>query len=63
MNIEVTNTENVTQGMVVAIIGIPAGLETRFEQLQELVKDKKIDYFEILGREVVLYPLFVFYYL
>eukprot|EP00026_Physarum_polycephalum_P000541 Phypoly_transcript_00542.p1 GENE.Phypoly_transcript_00542~~Phypoly_transcript_00542.p1 ORF type:complete len:770 (+),score=135.57 Phypoly_transcript_00542:2170-4479(+) len=55
VNVQVTNTENSAQGMVVAIIGIPAGLEVRFERLQELVKDKTIDYFEIFGRELILY--------
>ena len=39
----------------VAIIGIPGGLEVRHEQLKELVKSGKVDAYEVLGREVVLY--------
>ena len=57
VNVVITNTENAVQGMVVAIVGLPAALEPRFEYLQQLVKDKKIDYFEIFGREVILYLL------
>jgi uncharacterized protein YfaS (alpha-2-macroglobulin family) len=39
----------------VAIVGIPGGLEVRHDQLKELVKSGKIDAYEVLGREVVLY--------
>jgi uncharacterized protein YfaS (alpha-2-macroglobulin family) len=39
----------------VAIIGIPGGLEVRHDQLKELVKAGRIDAYEVLGREVVLY--------
>jgi uncharacterized protein YfaS (alpha-2-macroglobulin family) len=39
----------------IAIVGIPGGLEVRHDQLKELVKAKKIDAYEVLGREVVLY--------
>src|SRR5213594_4394452 len=39
----------------VAIVGIPGGLEVRHEQLKELVKSGKIDAYEVIGREVVLY--------
>jgi hypothetical protein len=39
----------------VAIIGLPGGLEPRHDQLKELVKKGKIDSYEVLGREVVLY--------
>ena len=39
----------------VAIIGIPGGLEVRHDQLKELVKSGKIDAYEVMGREVVLY--------
>jgi len=39
----------------VAIIGIPGGLEVRHDQLKELVKSGKIDAYEVIGREVVLY--------
>ena len=39
----------------VAIVGIPGGLEVRHDQLKELVKSGKIDAYEVLGREVILY--------
>jgi len=39
----------------VAIIGLPGGLEVRHDQLKELVKSGRIDAYEVLGREVVLY--------
>ena len=39
----------------VAIVGIPGGLEVRHDQLKELVKSGKIDAYEVIGREVVLY--------
>src|SRR5262249_10247875 len=39
----------------VAIVGLPGGLEPRHDQLKELVKKGKIDAYEVLGREVVLY--------
>jgi hypothetical protein len=41
--------------MTVAIIGVPGGLEPRADQLRELVKEKKIDCFELRSREVILY--------
>jgi len=41
--------------MPVAIIGLPGGLEPRHDQLKELVKAGKIDAYEVIGREVVLY--------
>lgn len=40
---------------VVAIVGVPGGLEPRIDQLKELVKAKTIDAYEIMGRDVVLY--------
>ena len=39
----------------VAIVGIPGGLEPRYDQLKELVKLKKIDSYEVKGRDIVLY--------
>jgi hypothetical protein len=39
----------------VAIVGLPCGLEARADQLKELVKEGKIDFFETRGREVILY--------
>ncbi|SEM88115.1 Uncharacterized conserved protein YfaS, alpha-2-macroglobulin family [Stigmatella aurantiaca] len=39
----------------VAIFGVPGGLEVRHDQLKELVKQKKVDSYEVIGRDVVLY--------
>jgi hypothetical protein len=39
----------------VAIVGIPGGLEIRHDQLKELAKSGRIDAYEVMGREVVLY--------
>lgn len=41
--------------MVVAIVGLPGGVEPRHEQLKELVGAKRIAAYEVIGREVVLY--------
>jgi len=43
------------QPMTIAIVGIPGGLEVRTEKLDELVKAKKIDFYEIRGRDLCLY--------
>ncbi len=40
---------------VVAILGIPGGLDFRHTKLQELVKSKTVDYYETSGRSVTLY--------
>lgn len=40
---------------VVAVVGVPGGLEPRHDQLKELVKRGTIDSYEVRGREVVLY--------
>jgi hypothetical protein len=39
----------------IAIIGIPAGLEVRHDQLKELVSADRISAYEVIGREVILY--------
>jgi len=39
----------------IAIIGIPAGLEVRHDQLKELVGAARISAYEVIGREVILY--------
>lgn len=54
-NVVVTNTSKEVVPTPVVIVGIPGGLEPRHDQLKELVKKGKIDAYEVLGREVVLY--------
>ena len=39
----------------IAIIGIPAGLEVRHDQLKELVSADRISAYEVIDREVILY--------
>lgn len=53
--VTVVNRTGETVPTPVAIVGIPGGLEVRHDQLKELVKAGKIDAYEVLGREVVLY--------
>ena len=51
----ITNLSDARLPTVVAIIGVPGGLEPRIDQLKELVKAQTIDAYEIMGRDVVLY--------
>jgi hypothetical protein len=43
------------QPMTVAIIGLPGGVQPRVEQLDELQQAGTFDYYELRGREVILY--------
>ena len=52
---KVTNTKRDGLPMTLAILGIPAGLEVRTAQLDELKDKGVIDYFELRGREVICY--------
>ena len=54
-NVTVTNRDKAAVPTPVAIVGIPGGLEVRHDRLKELVKAKRIDAYEVIGREVVLY--------
>ncbi|MBX9689904.1 MAG: hypothetical protein K2X27_24550, partial [Candidatus Obscuribacterales bacterium] len=54
-NVLVLNKSKEVLPTPVAIIGLPAGLEPRHDQLKELVKKGKIDAYEVRGRELVLY--------
>ena len=51
----VTNRTSEQLPTVVAIVGLPGGLEPRHDQLKELVKKGAIDSYEVKGRDVVLY--------
>jgi hypothetical protein len=51
----VTNVTDAQLPTVVAIVGLPGGLEPRHDQLKELVKKGTVDAYEVIGREVVLY--------
>jgi hypothetical protein len=52
---ELVNTTDRGQPMTIAIIGLPAGLQPRADQLEELKKAGTIDYYETRAREVVCY--------
>jgi len=57
--VSITNKNDQAIPTPVAIVGIPGGLEVRHDQLKELVKSGKIDAYEVIGREVVLYWRFI----
>jgi len=52
---ELTNVTDEGQPMTIAILGLPAGLEPRPDQLEELKKAGTIDYYETRAREVICY--------
>ncbi|HJT32863.1 MAG TPA: MG2 domain-containing protein [Pirellulales bacterium] len=49
------NTREEGQPMTIAILGLPAGLEPRKEQLDELKDAGRLDYYELRAREVICY--------
>jgi alpha-2-macroglobulin-like protein len=53
--VSIANNSDQVLPTPVAIVGIPGGLELRHDQLKELVKAGRIDAYEVIGREVVLY--------
>jgi len=53
--VKVTNTTAEGLPTPLAIVGIPGGLEPRYDQLKELVEAGTIASFEVIGRDVVLY--------
>lgn len=55
LSAEVSNSTDQGQPMTIAILGLPAGLEPRADQLEELKKAGTIDYYETRSREVIFY--------
>ncbi|MDA1194057.1 MAG: A-macroglobulin complement component [Planctomycetota bacterium] len=55
VKVRVVSTRSEGLPMTVAIVGLPGGLEARADQLEELVREGKVDFVETRGREVVLY--------
>jgi hypothetical protein len=53
--VKVTNVTKEDLPMVLAIVGLPGGFEPRHEQLKDLVKKEKVDFYEVIGRNVALY--------
>jgi uncharacterized protein YfaS (alpha-2-macroglobulin family) len=55
LSAELSNATDQGQPMTVAILGLPAGLEPRVGQLEELKKAGAMDYYELRAREVIFY--------
>jgi hypothetical protein len=57
LSVTLENRQKQGQGMAVAIIGLPAGLKvpTDLKQLTDLREKEQISFFEIRGRELILY--------
>ncbi len=57
LNVSLTNKVDQAHGMAVAIVGMPGGcrLPADLKELTKLREENKIAYFEIRGRELVLY--------
>jgi len=55
LHAQLVNSTDKGQPMTVAILGLPAGLQPRAEQLEELKKAGTIDYYETRAREVICY--------
>ena len=50
-----TNTTDQNQPMTVAVVGLPAGLQPRPQQLEELKKAGTVDHYETRERELIFY--------
>ena len=55
VHVRVTNITGQGLPTPMAIVGLPGGLEPRYDQLKELVAAGTVDAFEVIGRDVVLY--------
>lgn len=55
MNMNITNTSSLEQGMAVVKVGIPGGLSLQPWQLKELVDKNQIAYYEIFDNYLVCY--------
>jgi phage shock protein A len=55
LSVVVSNETTEALPMIVAVLGLPGGVEPRYEHLKELVAKGEIDFFEVTERLVVLY--------
>ncbi|MBN2474670.1 MAG: hypothetical protein JXB62_08680 [Pirellulales bacterium] len=55
LSAELSNTSDEGQPMTIAVLGLPAGLEPRADQLEELKTAGTLDYYETRAREVICY--------
>jgi len=51
----VSNTSDQRQPMTVAVLGLPAGLEVRLDQLDDLKRAGKLDLYQTRARELICY--------
>ena len=52
---EIANRSDEGRPMTVAVVGLPGGLEPVIESLDKLTETGEVDYYELRGREVILY--------
>ena len=55
LSAQVSNTSDQSQPMTVAVLGLPAGLEVRLDQLDELKRAGKLDLYQTRARELICY--------
>jgi hypothetical protein len=55
LDVTLKNVTDKGQPMTTAIVGLPAGLIVRTDELKDLVKQGKADFYETRNREVILY--------
>ncbi|MDM4013831.1 MG2 domain-containing protein [Roseiconus lacunae] len=55
VQVSVVNKDDQGQPMSVAVIGLPGGLEPVIEHLEQLRQNGVVDYYELIGRDVVCY--------
>jgi hypothetical protein len=55
LSVALENVSGQGQPMTIAIVGLPAGLEARADQLEELRKAGRFDYYETQARELIFY--------
>jgi uncharacterized protein YfaS (alpha-2-macroglobulin family) len=53
LSAELVNTSDSDQPMVVAVLGLPAGLDVQVDQLDEVQRAGKIDYYQTRAREII----------
>ncbi len=55
LTVALRNNTDEGQPMIMAIVGIPGGLSAQPWQLKEMVERKQVDFYEIIGQDLVLY--------
>ncbi|RMG71138.1 MAG: TonB family protein, partial [Bacteroidetes bacterium] len=55
LDLDLENTQKVGQGMTMAIVGLPAGLSAQPWQLEALLDEEQVAFYELVGQELYLY--------